>query len=533
MPEDEPEDETARRERGERAERKRRFLAIAFFAVAAVVGGLLGNGYIGRLPHHAGYFLVPVDDDVRVPLSVKPRHTVVIVVDGLRRDAAETMMATRLLSGAGQCRVSDQGSWTVSRPVYALLSTGLEVDRNGARNNDLTVPLAAESVWQVARASGLRVAGSSHLPWFRQLFPDGFDRFNAAVMHEENIFEGGELLDFNLFHPLYVDDAGHHHGAASLAYADAVARADREVMALLAKLDLARDLVVFTADHGHTAEGGHGGAQPEIREVLACFAGVNVARRADRAPFDGRSTAPALALLTGLRFPRHMRAGEDNLDALWELAHFADTDRPYAQDRRAAIDRFREANRGALERWLGDVPGTWSRLYAREAGAQTRRRIIASALAALFFAARLAERRRRHAPVGATATFAWVAFSAVALWVAHRLVLGEFDFTVINLRETYVPGAFAAAGFGVSASIAAHRVLVRRAERLGADLVTLVGLILLVNLGHVFVYGWPLGFPLPSAAARYFPFFGAFVLVVYGVFGLLLLGGATWRERRH
>ena len=33
------------------------------------------------------------------------------------------------------------GTYTVSRPVYALLSTGLEVDRTGARNNEQTAPL--------------------------------------------------------------------------------------------------------------------------------------------------------------------------------------------------------------------------------------------------------------------------------------------------------------------------------------------------------------------------------------------------------
>src|SRR5262249_4815890 len=148
----------------------------------------LGEKYISRLPNHAGEFLVAVPDEVRAPRPPRPRHTVVIVVDGLRADAAETMGITKDLVREGQCRLSDQGAYTVSRPEYALLSTGLEVDRSGARNNDLTTPLAAESVWQIARQSGLRVAGSSHLPWFRQLFPDGFDRFDAAETHATDVF---------------------------------------------------------------------------------------------------------------------------------------------------------------------------------------------------------------------------------------------------------------------------------------------------------------------------------------------------------
>jgi hypothetical protein len=274
-----------------------RIAQLAFAIACIVLGFFLGERYISRLPNHAGYFLVAVADEVCVPNPSRPRHTAFIVVDGLRRDAAESMAVTRVLAKSGQCRISDQGSFTVSRPEYALLSTGLEVDRTGSRNNDLTAPLAAESIWQVARASGLRVSGSSHLPWFAQLFPGGFDRFTHLETHAANVFDEahGALLDVNVFHPLYVDENAHHHGAASSEYAAAVARVDGEIAGLLARLDLAKDLVVLTADHGHRDAGGHGGAQPEIRDVLICFAGRGVARRSDRAAFDGRSTAPAPA----------------------------------------------------------------------------------------------------------------------------------------------------------------------------------------------------------------------------------------------
>src|SRR5262249_22161412 len=105
------------------------FVRSLLFAIACVlVGAALGSTYIGRLPNHAGYFLVAVDDAVKAPIALRPRHTAFIVVDGLRRDAAETMRVTRQLEVAGQCRISDQGSFTVSRPEYALLSTGIEVD---------------------------------------------------------------------------------------------------------------------------------------------------------------------------------------------------------------------------------------------------------------------------------------------------------------------------------------------------------------------------------------------------------------------
>lgn len=495
-------------------------VALVFTIACAVIGFALGQSYIPRLPDHRGRFLVAVEDHVRAPLAKRPRHTVFILVDGLRRDFAESMSVTRELLRAGQCRVSDQGSWTVSRPVYALLSTGLEVDRTGARNNEQTAPLAAQSIWEVARAQGLRVSGSSHLPWFKELFPEGFDRYATANSHADDVFEGPELLDLNVFHPLYVDEAGHQHGAASPVYAERVARADREIARVLAKLDLTQDLVVFTADHGHRAEGGHGGAQPEIKDVLLCFAGPHVAKRADRARFDGRTTAPTLALLLGLPFPRHMRAGDDGLDAMWEVASFGEEDRAYEEDRRAAVVRFRAENSLALAQWLGGPPGTWPRLYDREAGRQDTRVAVAAVLVVLVVW-RLAGGRRRGPPI--VLTFGWLALTLLATWAVHRMILGELDFTVINLKRTFLPRAFAIVLVSSAVAVGAHAALVRSVDALVRDLLALLGLLLAVNLGHVFAYGWPLGFPLPPPAARYFPFFGAIALLGHALVTLLVL----------
>ena len=506
-------------------------IAALLFALACIaVGFFLGERYISRLPDHAGYFLVAVPDEVRAPLPVRPRHTAFIVVDGLRRDAAERMAVTRQLAEAGQCRISDQGSFTVSRPEYALLSTGLEVDRTGSRNNDLTAPLAAESIWQVARASGLHVSGSSHLPWFAQLFPQGFDRFTRLESHADNVFAAsqGELLDLNVFHPLYVDEQAHHHGAASTEYAAAVQRVDTEIAGLLERFDLSQDLVILTADHGHRDAGGHGGAQDEIRNVLVCFAGAGIAHRLDRAAFDGRSTAPVLAYLLGLPFPRNMRAGDDGLDVLWEISRAQPGDGPYVADRRAAVERFRAENRSALEGWLGGAPGTWPRLYEREAEKQTRRAELVLFLSMLAAAAMF--RARRATLREASATTMWVASSLLILWVVHRLVLGDFDFTVINLREQFIPRAAVVAFAASLLGVAAHVLVVRRPERLTGDQLVLIGLLLFANVGHVYVYGWPLGFPLPGQAARYFPFLGAIALASYALVATVLIVRA-WRRR--
>jgi len=534
---------------------------LVFALACGLLGAFLGDRYISRMPNHAGYYLVSVvDASKRVPIPSRPRRTFFIVVDGLRRDAAETMAVTRLLDAKGQCRISDQGSYTVSRPEYALLSTGLEADRTGSRNNDSTAPLTAESIWQIAREEGLRVSGSSHLRWFSQLFPAGFDRFVVSPEHEVNVFtaEGIEKdpLDVNLFHPLYVDEQAHQHGAASREYDAAVKRADQEIAGLFTTIDFDRDLVLLTADHGHRDQGGHGGEQPEIRNVLLCVAGKNVDAASPRgtrerasfsfvgrgslplpaaASFDGRNTAPLLAVLLGLRFPRNMRAGEDNLDQIWDVVSRTQLSEAYVADRRASVERFRIANETELASWLGDGAPRWSRLYAREARAQWIRAGVVGVCAVAFLFLSL---RRRSALVGAWSglrALAWVLLSAFVFWAVHRLVLGELDYTVINVREQFIPRGFATSFITTLVISVAHVVMMRGDEwrSLITDLRILLGLLAILNLGHVLVYGWPLGFPLPPQTLRYFPFIGAIAMAALAiVFVLFVIADAIRRRPR-
>ena len=65
-------------------------------------------------------------------------------------------------------------------------STNTTFTTNGSRNNDDQSPLAAESIWQVARQAGLRVVGTSELPWFQQLFPSGFDSYQLVQRAQDH-----------------------------------------------------------------------------------------------------------------------------------------------------------------------------------------------------------------------------------------------------------------------------------------------------------------------------------------------------------
>jgi hypothetical protein len=511
-------------------ERLRSSLALGAACAAALLSAyVLGDTYTDRLANHAGYFLVPVED-AAPPDAPRPRHTVFILVDGLTKAAADRLESTKRLATRGQCRVMTVGPITISRPVYAVASTGLEQDRTGCRNNREMTPLAAESVWQIARRAGLRVNATSALGWWGQLFPDGFSGYDVPE-EQEDFFARTELVDLNLIHPLYVDEMGHAHGAASLEYRSAVERADREIAAFLDRIDFAEDVVVLTADHGHTSYGGHGGPQREVTEVLTCFAGRGVARTTKVGRMESRSLAPAVALLAGLSFPRHMRAVEDDLDSLFEIADPLAFSAAHLADRRAAIERFRARNQIELGRWLGTrKPATWTSLYARERRGQRIRLSAGIGLLSVIFA--LVGWRRRLGVRGATGFLAWGACTVAATLALYVAARGSLDLTSINTRGGFVVTAAGVCAAALGAALVAHWLVFRDPIRLFGDQLTLIGLSAGANLLHPFVYGWPLGFPLPSPLALFFPFLASIFSFVCAAVGCAMCVGAIfWRAR--
>src|SRR5688572_750780 len=116
------------------------------FAVALALllfGYRMADTTIGRLPDHRGFFLVDVEDrvDARALGFVRPRRVYFVLIDGLRADFARSSAWSARLAANGQCRETRLRLPTVSRPMYAVYSTGAEQDRTGSRNNDETRPL--------------------------------------------------------------------------------------------------------------------------------------------------------------------------------------------------------------------------------------------------------------------------------------------------------------------------------------------------------------------------------------------------------
>jgi hypothetical protein len=187
-----------------------------------VVGALafaLGSTYPGRMSNREGFRLVEVTDGgARAPFE-PPAAVVVGLIDGLGVEEARGMRAVRWFEAHGRCFETAVGSPSISRPMYTVLSSGVEQDRTGVRGNGRAGEAPVRSVWEDARAAGWRVRVVSKLDWWTELFPRGFDEHFAPPDDETDAFAAVRPGALNLVHVLYVDGAGHDHGARSPQYA--------------------------------------------------------------------------------------------------------------------------------------------------------------------------------------------------------------------------------------------------------------------------------------------------------------------------
>lgn len=507
--------------------------------IASGVCATFGSSWSDRLSSHRGFFQVTVAPEGPAAWETRafprPRRTIFVVMDGLGHHEAETMGSLAQIGRTGQCRKTYVGSQSMSRPVYAVMSTGLEQDRTGSRGNDDTSPLAAESIWEIATRSGLKVSGVSELAWWRELFPRGFTTYDVRPRHED-FFKAARPADLMLIHTVYIDELSHDHGAGSSEVREAVRRADRELWGLLGTIDPQHDLLIVTADHGHSLRGGHGGQQERVVNVLTCYAGPGVQKLAGAAPpaelpvMRTTSVGPSLALLLGLRFPSQMLAGVgphgDDLDVLWQIADERSFPPGYLRDRRAEVERFRAANREQLLRWLPESGGSWDGFYRWHAQRQARSALlwavpflgILGILALAHRGLTRAPGRRQARVPGALVALAWIGFVWLLGFSLQVLLRGSFDLTSTNHREEFIHFTCAVGTVTGTVAVALHMAWRRSLRALMLDLSALLCLSALAGLMHPAVLGWKLGFPIPRPELIFFPYFAAlFVSCLAGI----------------
>ncbi len=285
------------------------------------------------------------------------RRVVLVIVDGLRLRGSYGDPFLDSMRRRGVDAVARSHFPTYSRPNHVAILTGVPPAWSGVRNNAYAWPVALDSLMDRANASDLRSAYAGDLAFgVGMMFHDDF----AAVHYAPwpGGFAKAARLVMSQDYPLVVllpggvDAAGHARGADDHAYAVATRQIDRELASVTADLDLARDTIIITADHGHTGRGGHGGTEPDVLDVPLIMAGAGIRPGAALAGVELIDVAPTAAALLGLPAPRH-GLGRTLVEATtltpMQRAALMRADSRRLQRNRAELDRLHREKRPLME----------------------------------------------------------------------------------------------------------------------------------------------------------------------------------------
>jgi hypothetical protein len=347
-------------------------------------------------------------------------RVVLVVVDGLRVDTSERMTVLNTLRSAGAAFVAWTGEPSLSFPGWTALVSGAPPEISGVTTNWYEGPVRVDTLFAAAKRAGIStaVAGS---PGWAELFGTAIDEQilvgdpTGDVPAETLYGVSAEVSDgaagilkrgqarLVLIHFPSVDLVGHRFGGASPEYAESARRVDDHLRVLLDSLDLTRDTLIVTSDHGHLDAGGHGGWEPVVKRTPLVLAGRGIKPGSGFPDVRQTDVAPTVAMLLGIPIPSHSQ-GRPLVEALdADPAEFASR---WIEQQHA----FYRAQAGILEI---DVPVGTESVQAD-----------ADALARTYFTARedrLTRERRQRLPLAAAA----VVIPLVGLvWVARRRLLG-------------------------------------------------------------------------------------------------------------
>ncbi|MEU5691376.1 alkaline phosphatase family protein [Actinosynnema sp. NPDC020468] len=236
----------------------------------------------------------------------KTPKVLVIGLDGARYDkllAENTPNVHSLAQRGYSSRSALYGSGmapTVSGPGWSTILTGVWPDKHKVKDNSFGGNALANFPSWLSRAQTAKPALDTYAavdwkPISDYVLRDGQDRKfvldgdsagypgsdeKVAVDAEKHL--RADQADASFVYFGQTDEAGHAHGAESGQYAASLRTDDALIGRLLTAIQArptyaAEDwLIMISADHGHTAAGGHGGDTPEERMTFVIAAGGGV-----------------------------------------------------------------------------------------------------------------------------------------------------------------------------------------------------------------------------------------------------------------
>jgi hypothetical protein len=247
-------------------------------------------------------------------------RVVFVLVDALREDTArdaEVMPFLNQLRRQGASAVMYSRPPSYSTPSYAVLLTGAWPELNDAPVFNLPyeeIPVfTQDDIFSAAHRAGLQTAVSGYY-WFEKLLPPqsvtaayytaGEDQAADRVVVDAALpWLESEDYQLVLIHLDQVDYAGHYEGGPRHPDWNAAAsRVDDLLREITASLDLSRDTLLVTSDHGQIDRGGHGGHEAVVLTEPFILAGAAV-WPGFYGDIDMVDVVPTIAALLGTNLP--------------------------------------------------------------------------------------------------------------------------------------------------------------------------------------------------------------------------------------
>ncbi|MCL4513979.1 MAG: alkaline phosphatase family protein [Firmicutes bacterium] len=294
------------------------------------------------------------------------RRVVLVVVDGLRADTSLTMPFLNELRRQGAATTLTVGQPSFSKPGYTVLSTGAWQEVNGVTLNTHQGLTAADTVFREAKAAGVTTAAIADEWWGEVNGPVVTYPYYYAdsASHDPRTDEEAyantlrslreDRAALTLVHFCQVDTQAHESGGArTRRYLAAAMHIDGFIRGIAGELDLSRDVLMVTADHGHLDKNnrggsGHGGWEPEVVTVPLVIAGRGVPGGLALAPGRQVDVPATVSALLGLPAP-----AENQGRILWQAFPGVEA-RERASREMAVVNRFA----GFAANYIQKVNGT-------------------------------------------------------------------------------------------------------------------------------------------------------------------------------
>ncbi|HJZ83569.1 MAG TPA: alkaline phosphatase family protein [Polyangia bacterium] len=263
---------------------------------------------------------LPPGDEVAAPRLAE--RVLLIVIDGLRHDTALEsgwMPGLERLGAGGAAGVALAGQVTMTGLGVRTIGTGTSPALADLLLDPELPPFEHDSPLARLHARGGRIVFVGNPAW-RELFGRHLARDDSSpgtveiLALVDNIYAADALWvrralrllerddwELAIVHLGGVDNASHRFTPFGPAFRHKVGLTDRDIGRLVARAG-ARTTVIVTSDHGTSARGHHGSAEPEARRTPLVLAGPGI-RPGVRLEARQIDLAPTLAVLLGLPLP--------------------------------------------------------------------------------------------------------------------------------------------------------------------------------------------------------------------------------------